>query len=278
MPCVSPPEHTENIDWLSQFSLIRRLIAQHIPTGRNGKFSAQAAEKFLGVTPKKWRAWEKGQRPSAGDLEIIGRVLGLQPQWLLFGEGTPFTPEKAAAQTDCSPQPMPSAFYDTEKEMPPMGDTRFTLAAPSYAIPQQVHASGFAEGPPPAYNAQPDLAVTALSPAAGHWYTATPLPLRQTLPKVDPHWLTVQMPDDDMAPAGLHAGEMLYCDPHSMPRTDDAVCIVRHDGAMAVRVWLGCEAGAILLQGFGPNGPFKERMPAAGVYQIAPIIFVQRRV
>ena len=44
---------------------------------------------YLGIKRVKVEAWNKDQRPSSHDLELICRKFNLSPRWLLFGEGDP---------------------------------------------------------------------------------------------------------------------------------------------------------------------------------------------
>lgn len=100
--------------WTEQLKIIEEKIAEK--TGaRGGQPSAVGMAEYLGqgVTRGKVQAWRKGQRPSADDLEIIARCLGLSADWLLLGEGPPERgragarkPEPPAppSQADSAPQ------------------------------------------------------------------------------------------------------------------------------------------------------------------------------
>ena len=57
---------------------------------KDEQFVRSTFAKFLGISTGKAQAWERGQRPSADDLETISRKLGFSPHWLLLGEGEPF--------------------------------------------------------------------------------------------------------------------------------------------------------------------------------------------
>ena len=56
---------------------------------KNGEIVLSRFEKKIKVTRGKAKHWEHGQRPSADDLEKIGKILGLSARWLLYGEGDP---------------------------------------------------------------------------------------------------------------------------------------------------------------------------------------------
>lgn len=52
--------------------------------------SKLALAKFLGVSQGKTQHWEKGQWPSAKDIENIHKKLGISCSWLVTGEGEMF--------------------------------------------------------------------------------------------------------------------------------------------------------------------------------------------
>lgn len=52
--------------------------------------SKLALAKFLGVSQGKTQHWEKGQWPSAKDIENIHKKLGISCTWLVTGEGEMF--------------------------------------------------------------------------------------------------------------------------------------------------------------------------------------------
>lgn len=77
------------MEWTQQYEIIRDKITTALAT-QGRRFSLQNTADLLGVGIGKVRAWERGQRPSADDLETIGRALGFSAQWLLFREGKPY--------------------------------------------------------------------------------------------------------------------------------------------------------------------------------------------
>lgn len=46
--------------------------------------------KALGVSQGKMQYWEKGNWPSAEDLEVLHKKMGFSYRWLITGEGEPF--------------------------------------------------------------------------------------------------------------------------------------------------------------------------------------------
>lgn len=72
--------------WPEQLDIIREKIARSLSI-RKAAVSQQRMADFLGVTKGRVRAWGRGQRPCADDLEAIARKLHLSSHWLRLGEG-----------------------------------------------------------------------------------------------------------------------------------------------------------------------------------------------
>lgn len=53
--------------------------------------------RCLGASQGKTQKWEKGQWPTASDLEVIALRFGLSYRWLVTGEGDPFGDETASS-------------------------------------------------------------------------------------------------------------------------------------------------------------------------------------
>ncbi|MFV0423766.1 hypothetical protein [Oleidesulfovibrio sp.] len=85
------------MQWAEQFEIIKERAWEFLAKRKKTPSLAQLDE-LLEITRGKSRAWDKGQRPSADDLEKIARVLGFAPSWLLLREGPPFTNEQPRAQ------------------------------------------------------------------------------------------------------------------------------------------------------------------------------------
>ncbi|NJB66421.1 transcriptional regulator with XRE-family HTH domain [Desulfobaculum xiamenense] len=98
------------MDWSEQFEFIKDKISGHL--AENGTaYSLNRAATYLGVGVGKVRAWAGGQRPSADDLEIIGRRLGLSARWLLYREGeAQARPEDVLADGGQPAAPQPDAL------------------------------------------------------------------------------------------------------------------------------------------------------------------------
>ncbi len=74
--------------WIEQFEIIKKKTAEiFAKQGKN--FSLSNLDIFLDVTRGKSRAWARGQRPSANDLQKIAKKLDLSAEWLLLGKGDP---------------------------------------------------------------------------------------------------------------------------------------------------------------------------------------------
>lgn len=84
--------------WDQQLQIIKDKSSSRLAK-KGVKYSQQSLASLLGVTKGKIQAWEKGQRPSADDLERIGRILGISAEWLLFREG-PISPDAPRVMPD----------------------------------------------------------------------------------------------------------------------------------------------------------------------------------
>lgn len=77
------------LSWTQQLEILFK-IYKDTATQNKGASSKLAFARFLGISQGKMQAWEKGQRPSADDLENISYKLNISPLWLLQREGDPF--------------------------------------------------------------------------------------------------------------------------------------------------------------------------------------------
>jgi len=80
-------------NWAEQYEIIKDKISSE-----GGSPSLKGVADRLGVSRGKVQAWAGGQRPSADDLELIGRELGFSAGWLLFGEGPIYREEQGGAK------------------------------------------------------------------------------------------------------------------------------------------------------------------------------------
>lgn len=252
--------------WLAQFAFISSLISANIPAGRKGKFSAVAAERFLGVTAKKWNAWARGQRPSAGDLERIGRKLGLASEWLLYGEGEPFVEARAASSSPGAP---PARAAEHCRSCP---------ESPWRAISS---VGGATDAP-----AEPPLTLTGLAECGIQgWYRQARLRAPVAAPRVGREWIAVMAVGNSMIPAGIREGHILYCDPGQPPVEGEPVYVLRADGAASIKLWRGlADNNFAVLQGWlppddeGNQNPYLDQLAPGQILKLAPVIYVRLRI
>lgn len=88
------------MEWSEQFEIIKEKISADLAKSGTS-YSLNRAAAYLGVGIGRVRAWTRGQRPSADDLERIGRRLHLSARWLLFGEGVPEAQAEGEARAEC---------------------------------------------------------------------------------------------------------------------------------------------------------------------------------
>lgn len=260
----------EEDKWLEQFAFISSLIRMQIPLGRKGKISAVAAERFLGVTPKKWNAWARGQRPSAGDLECIGRRLGLTSQWLLYGEGAPFVENAVDASSPVEQADVRSAA-DIE------GEHSSPASLSAATVPGSVF-SGLSGVMP--------LPLTGLAECGIQgWYREAHMRAPVAPPQVGEGWMAVMAVGDSMIPAGIREGHILYCDPDQPPVVGEPIYVLRADGAASIKMWQGiAENGFAVLQGWlppdaqGNQSSYLDQLAPGQIAKLAPVIYVRLRI
>lgn len=74
--------------WKNQYPLIKAKADAALKA--DGKsYSLVSMAGLLDVSRGKVQAWERGQRPSADDLQKMAEVLGFSPAWLLLEDGEP---------------------------------------------------------------------------------------------------------------------------------------------------------------------------------------------
>ncbi|MHC1701817.1 MAG: XRE family transcriptional regulator [Humidesulfovibrio sp.] len=74
--------------WKKQYPIIKAK-ADAALKAEGKSYSLASMAGLLGASRGKVQAWERGQRPSADDLQKMAEVLGLSPAWLLLEEGEP---------------------------------------------------------------------------------------------------------------------------------------------------------------------------------------------
>ncbi|MDD8013456.1 MAG: hypothetical protein PHX05_08275 [Acidobacteriota bacterium] len=89
----------KTMSWPEQWEIIKQKF-EKIFVRQGIKYSLAQVDTYLGITRGKSRAWAKGQRPSANDLEKLATKLHLSALWLLMGEGPPEQATVAPGSTE----------------------------------------------------------------------------------------------------------------------------------------------------------------------------------
>nr|WP_294508595.1 hypothetical protein [uncultured Bilophila sp.] len=96
-------------DFSQLYKIIYDYFLRHPDSSTLGT-SRRAFAKWLEISTGKAQAWEdKGQWPSAEDLEILHKKMGFSYRWLVTGEGDPFSELESVHQISSVPQTVPSA-------------------------------------------------------------------------------------------------------------------------------------------------------------------------
>lgn len=225
-------------DWSHQFEIVFDIFASFC--AKEGvKANKSALERLVGCSRGKASHWEAGQRPSLDDMLALSEKLKISIEWLRTGEGEPLHVGHAATQ------PVPASV-----QLRP--------------IPMVGLASCGVEG----WNQVTSIAVSA-----------SPLIMGENM-------VAVLAAGESMVPAGIASGQVCYCDPDQPVLEGDAVYVVRRDNMATIKLYLGEgeRAGLIRLKGWHNadeeerRRPFTLELPREEVVQMAPVIYVRRRL
>ncbi len=107
--------------------------------------SKLAFARFLGITHGKMQKWEKGQWPSAEDIENIELKLGFNLRWLVTGEGDPEGTD--LQQTMPPPEVKPAPTSIMTSPVPVVGLASCGVEGIEQIMPYNITASPIALGP-----------------------------------------------------------------------------------------------------------------------------------
>lgn len=129
----------------------------------------------------------------------------------------------------------------------------------------------------------PVLAFAARDPSGWHEDGLLTLPIPTPFPHLySPELVAVCAKGQGMAPDGIRDGHIVFCDPLKAPKKDDAVYIVRQDGSMAIKRYLGQDGAFLRIQWWldpdesGAQLPHVERLAVSDVARVAPVTIVVR--
>jgi transcriptional regulator with XRE-family HTH domain len=89
---------------------------------------------------------------------------------------------------------------------------------------------------------------------------------------------------DSMRPAGIEQGFLCYCDPADQPSHLDAVHLRKRDGTSSLKIYGGKDGDWLKLQGWlkpdanGIQKPYVDRLKSDQIVQIAPVIYIKRKL
>ena len=214
---------------------------------------------FLGMSNGKIQKWrELRQWPKAHDLKILHEKLGFTYGWLVTGEGAPF-------EVDITP-----ALPVEEKRAENLVCIDIT---PSTQTSGSVPLVGFA------------------SCGIGGWLGTMTIPVPVEPPSWHEGMVAVMASGESMLPAGIGHGHVCYCDTYKKACRGEAVFVRQKDGRGTLKLFLGKSAkGRSRRDFFDFRGwldkkperetqkPFTLSVPVDYVENIAPVIYVRRRL
>lgn len=136
-----------------------------------------------------------------------------------------------------------------------------------------------------ASNESPGLPVIGFAEGTeAGWYQAQPSRVHTTLDLPDPKAFAIVAYGEEMIPEGIQPGFLCICSPTAKAAKGDIVHLRRHDGLCALRLYKGEEKGWMILKAYtdldkkGQQRAFEDKIRRAAVKEIAPVIFVKRKV
>jgi transcriptional regulator with XRE-family HTH domain len=147
------------------------------------------------------------------------------------------------------------------------------------------------EGDPDESASPRDVSVSRGLPVMGFaeskdagWFTPQPSRMQTTLDLPDTKAFAAVVHGQTLVPEGLHPGFLCVCSPMLRPVKDDIVHIRRSDGLCTLKLFVGEEKDWLILKGFmdpdakGVQRPFEDRVKRGVVMEIAPVVFIRRKV
>lgn len=116
------------------------------------------------------------------------------------------------------------------------------------------------------------------------WFTPQSSSMQMTLDIPDPNAFATTMHSQSLIPEGIQPGFMCICSPMLKPVSGDVVHLRRQDGLCTMRVFAGQEKDWLVLKAYtdkdekGVQRVYEDRVKANIITEIAPVVFVRRKV
>lgn len=228
------------------------------------KLSHRSFCEFLGISLGKREKWQKGQWPSAEDLNSLHNKLGFSYRWLITGEGDPF---EEVPQGDADLE----KIFDLKEDSGTKRGTELERnQCKIYSIPLRGFASCDING----------------------WHGSLVFTVPVSLPQLTSDTIAVLADGDSMLPLGIGSGQICFCDPHLEAVHGDAVYVERVDGYCTIKQYMDKKhmpegkvpEGYMLLRGWQnveedkPQKPFDFLIEKKIIKIVAPVVLIRRRL
>lgn len=116
------------------------------------------------------------------------------------------------------------------------------------------------------------------------WYTPQSSSMQITLDLPDPNAFAATVHGQNLIPEGIQPGFMCICSPMLKPVSGDIVHLRRNDGLCTLRVFVAEEKDWLVLKaytdrdGHNQQRAFEDRVKTSTIQEIAPVVFVRRKV
>lgn len=116
------------------------------------------------------------------------------------------------------------------------------------------------------------------------WYAPQMSSMQLTLDIPDPNAFAITVQGQNLIPEGIQPGFICICSPMLKPVFGDVIHLRRHDGLCALRIFTGEEKDWLVLKSFTDRDDknrqhvFEDRVKASTISEIAPVIYVRRKM
>jgi hypothetical protein len=108
--------------------------------------------------------------------------------------------------------------------------------------------------------------------------------MQMTLELSDPNAFATVVHGQNLIPEGLQPGFLCVCSPQLRPVKGDLVHLRRYDGLCSIRLFIGEESEWLVTKAYtdpdakGLQRAFEDKVKRSTIKEIAPVVFVKRKV
>lgn len=116
------------------------------------------------------------------------------------------------------------------------------------------------------------------------WFSPQESSMQMTLDIPDPKAFATMVHGQSLIPEGVQPGFMCICSPMLKPVAGDIIHLRRADGLCTLRVFVAEEKNWLVLRAYtdrdgkGQQRVFEDRVKSSMITEIAPVVFVRRKV